>query len=196
MRYLFLLPLLTLLGGPAMAANPTTKTAIFAGGCFWCMQPGFDSTPGVVKTEVGYTGGTNADPTYEQVSSGATGHIEAIKVTYDPAKVSYETLLSHYWQNIDPTDPDGQFADKGSQYHTVIFVDGDEQRKAAEKSKEAVAAKLAPAKIATIIVPAQPFYDAEDYHQKYYEKNKAHYTMYKYGSGRVGRLKELWGAHE
>ncbi len=187
----FLIALMTLmLGASAMAAE--TKTAIFAGGCFWCMQPGFDNTPGVIKTEVGYSGGHVANPTYEQVISDTTGHYEAIQVTYDPAKVSYDTLLETYWENIDPLDAGGQFADRGEHYHTIIFVADDAQRAAAEASREKVAAKFAPQKVATQILPAKPFYPAEDYHQKYYEKNKLRYNAYKYGSGRVGRLKELW----
>lgn len=191
----FILPILALLtGAHAMAADMPahTKTAIFAGGCFWCMQPGFDNTPGVVKTEVGYSGGHVANPTYEQVISDTTGHYEAIEVTYDPAKVKYDTLLNTYWENIDPLDAGGQFADRGEHYHTVIFVADDEQRAAAEASKKTIEAKFAPQKVATQILPAKPFYPAEDYHQKYYEKNKLRYNAYKYGSGRVGKLKELW----
>lgn len=176
-----------------MAAPAETKTAIFAGGCFWCMQPGFDTTPGVVKTEVGYSGGHVANPTYEQVISDTTGHYEAIAVTYDPAKVDYAKLLDIYWENIDPLDAGGQFADRGEHYHTVIFVADDTQRAAAEASKKAIEAKFAPKPVATKILPAKPFYAAEDYHQKYYEKNKLRYNAYKYGSGRVDRLQELWG---
>lgn len=177
----------------AMAAPATnTKTAIFAGGCFWCMQPGFDSTPGVLKTVVGYTGGHVANPTYEQVVSDTTGHYEAIEVTYDPAQVAYETLLTTYWENIDPLDAGGQFADRGEHYHTVIFVADEAQHAAAEASKQQVAAKFAPQPVATQILPAKPFYPAEDYHQKYYEKNKLRYNAYKYGSGRVDRLGDLW----
>jgi methionine-S-sulfoxide reductase len=181
-----------LLGSAAMAATPVTKTAIFAGGCFWCMQPEFDNMPGVVKTTVGYSGGHVANPTYEQVVSDTTGHYEAIEVTYDPSKVDYEKLLTTYWENIDPLDAGGQFYDRGEHYHTVIFVADDEQREAAEKSKEALNVKFAPKKVATQILPAKPFYAAEDYPQKYCEKNKIRYNAYKYGSGRVGKLKELW----
>lgn len=191
MRLLLSLLFTFLLGAPAMAAD--TKTAIFAGGCFWCMQPGFDNTDGVTKTTVGYTGGHVANPTYEQVISDTTGHYEAIEVAYDPAKVSYETLLGIYWENIDPLDAGGQFADRGEHYHTVIFVADDAQRTAAEASKKTIAAKFAPKPVATQILPAKPFYAAEDYHQKYYEKNKLRYNAYKYGSGRVDRLGELWG---
>ncbi len=169
-----------------------TKTAIFAGGCFWCMQPGFDNTPGVIKTTVGYTGGHVANPTYEQVVSDTTGHYEAIEVQYDPAKVKYETLLENYFSNIDPLDAGGQFADRGEHYHTVVFYADEQQKNEAEAYKARVAKFFAPQKVYTQILPAKPFYAAEDYHQKYYEKNKVHYNAYKYGSGRVSRLHELW----
>jgi methionine-S-sulfoxide reductase len=202
--FLFLLTAI-LFGSPAMAARHhhhsphapgAPQTAIFAGGCFWCMQPSFDETQGVSKTEVGYTGGASANPTYEQVTRGDSGHVEAIRVTYDPEEVPYSKLLDIYWQNIDPFDAGGQFADRGEQYHTAIFVEGEEQKKAAEASKAALEKKFAPQKVATAILPAQPFYVAEDYHQKYYQKNSARYTMYKYGSGRVGRLSQIWGKKE
>ena len=177
----------------ANAATTFTKTAIFAGGCFWCMQPAFDNTPGVSQTRVGFSGGTVANPSYEQVTRGGSGHVEAIEVTYDPAKVTYDALLDIYWQNIDPTDAEGQFADRGAHYRTIVFVADDTQRKAAEASKAAIAKKLAPSPVHTAIKDAKPFYPAEDYHQKYYEKNKIHYNAYKYGSGRVSGLKEIWG---
>lgn len=199
MRYLSILQNLTgslLIGSLAMsatAATSTTKTALFAGGCFWCMQPAFDNTPGVVATSVGYTGGDAKTANYDAVSSGASGHVEAIQVTYDPAKVKYEALVETYWENIDPTDAGGQFADRGSQYHTAIFYVDDEQKNAAEKSKVAITAKFAPKPIVVNILPAKTFYAAEDYHQKYYEKNKLHYNAYKHGSGRAGYLKETWG---
>lgn len=173
-------------------AAADTKTAIFAGGCFWCIQPGFDALEGVTQTMVGYTGGEASSADYKKVSGGDSGHVEAIRVTYDPTKVSYAQLLERYWETIDPTDAGGQFADRGEQYETVIFYNNDEERKIAENSKEAVAKKLGQT-IATRIEPARPFYDAEEYHQKYYEKNSVHYNAYKYGSGRVNRLKELWG---
>ena len=195
MRVLALLTTL-LIGGISMtsqATTPTTKTAIFAGGCFWCMQPAFDNTPGVQQTRVGFSGGTVVNPSYEQVIRGGTGHLEAIEVTYDPAKVSYDALLDIYWQNVDPTDAEGQFADRGAHYRTSIFVADAAQRAAAEASKAAIAKKLAPAPVHTAIKDAKPFYPAEDYHQKYYEKNKIHYNAYKYGSGRVSGLKEIWG---
>lgn len=177
---------------PATTASPT-KTALFGGGCFWCMQPGFDNTPGVVATSVGYTGGSKQDATYERVSTGRTGHVEVIQITYDPAKVKYETLLETYWENIDPTDGEGQFADKGSQYKPAIYYADDAQKAAAEASIPAIAKKFAPKPILVKILPATPFYAAEDYHQKYYQKNKIHYNLYKHGSGRAGFIKENWG---
>lgn len=173
-----------------------SPTAIFAGGCFWCMQPAFDSTAGVLKTTVGFTGGHVANPSYEDVITDETGHVEAIEVAYDPAQVSYETLLGIYWENIDPLDAGGQFADRGKHYHTIIFVADAAQRSAAEASKARIAQKFAPKPIATTIKAADPFYPAEDYHQNYYEKNALRYNAYKYGSGRVGRLKELWSDSE
>lgn len=173
--------------------EPILKTAMFAGGCFWCMQPAFDGIPGVVGTRVGYTGGDVPDPTYEQVTSGKTGHLEAIEVTYDERRVKYEALLNIFWENVDPTDMDGQFADRGSQYRTAIFVVDTAQQQMAEASKAAIAQKLAPATTATAIAPANAFYPAEDYHQQYYRKNSTRYTMYKYGSGRAAKLEQLWG---
>lgn len=176
-----------------MAAQPKTDTAIFAGGCFWCMQPVFDNTEGVTRTQVGYSGGHVANPTYEQVSTDATGHYEAIEVTYDPAKVSYEKLLDIYWHDIDPLDSGGQNYDRGQHYQTVIFFNSPEQQRAAAASKEKVATFFAPREVATKILPAKPFYAAEDYHQKYYEKSSMRYNAYKAGSGRAQNLEKLWG---
>ncbi len=175
-----------------MATEPTTDTAIFAGGCFWCMQPEFDATPGVIKTVVGYSGGDVANPTYEQVSTDRTGHYEAIEITYDPAKVSYDKLLDIYWGNIDPLDAGGQLYDRGQHYQTVIFTNSPTQQKAAEASKAKVEKFFAPKPVATKILSAKPFYAAEDYHQKYYEKSKLRYKAYKMGSGREDKLKQLW----
>ena len=188
-----------------MAAPPkasknqeTQKTnlqkATFAGGCFWCMQPVFDKMKGVVSTTVGYSGGTKENPTYEEVSTGKTGHTEAIEVTYDPSQVSYEELLDGFWTSIDPTDSRGQFADKGSQYRTAIFYRNEEEKRLALESKE----KLSKSgkfdePVVTEIVPVSKFYKAEDYHQKYYVKNAGHYYLYKVGSGREGFLKKVWG---
>ena len=174
-------------------SDAATKTAMFGGGCFWCMQPSYDNTEGVTKTRVGYTGGDAKTANYDAVSTGKTGHVEVIEIQYDPQKVSYEKLLETYWENIDPTDGKGQFADKGSQYVPAIYVADETQKTAAEKSKQAITAKFAPKPIAVNIIPATPFYVAEDYHQRYYEKNAAHYNAYKKGSGRAGYLKETWG---
>ena len=177
-----------------MAPSKNFQKATFAGGCFWCMQPVFDKTKGVVSTTVGYAGGTKENPTYEEVSTGKTGHTEAIEVVYDPSQVTYEELLDAFWQNIDPTDPRGQFADKGSQYRTAVFYHSEEQKRLALESKEKFARSgKFDQPIVTEIVPASKFYKAEDYHQKYYVKNAGHYSLYKTGSGREGFLKKVWG---
>ncbi len=168
----------------------TVKTATFAGGCFWCMEGEFANLPGIVKVTSGYTGGTVKNPTYEQVSTGNTGHFEAIEIKYDPAKISFEKLLTIFWDNVDPLDEYGQFCDKGSQYRAGIFTHDDEQKKQAEASKIKVAAKFKEP-VATIIQPASEFYAAEDYHQEYYIKNKMRYKMYRMGCGRDDRLEQL-----
>ncbi|MDX1975240.1 MAG: peptide-methionine (S)-S-oxide reductase MsrA [Rickettsiales bacterium] len=168
-----------------------TERAIFAGGCFWCTEAEFQGTPGVVSVTSGYIGGQVENPTYEQVSSGHTGHAEAIEVVYDPAVVTYEKLLDIYWGNIDPTDAGGQFYDRGSQYRTEIFYTSEEQRRAAELSRDAKQKKLGLA-IATAITKAAIFYPAEEYHQDYYKKNPLRYNAYKTGSGREEKLKTLW----
>jgi methionine-S-sulfoxide reductase len=175
-------------------AASSQKTAVFAGGCFWCMQKPFDQTPGVVKTVVGYCGGGEANPTYEQVSAKKTGHRESIQVTYDPSKVSYDQLLDVFWHQIDPTQGDGQFADRGQPYKAAIFYANEEEKKLAEASK----AKLGESgkfnkPLVTDLLPAAPFYAAEDYHQKYYQKNAADYQAYYVGSGRAGFLEKTWG---
>jgi peptide-methionine (S)-S-oxide reductase len=179
----------------AMETTPTQERAIFAGGCFWCMQPVFDHMEGVISTFVGYSGGDVKNPTYEEVSSGTTGHVEANEVVYDPAKVSYEKLLDAYWRNIDPVDANGQFYDRGPQYHTAIFYFTAEQKKLAEASKKKLEAELKQP-IRTQILPAKEFYPAEEYHQEYYKKNPIRYNAYKMGSGRKERLKEIWGTAE
>lgn len=195
MRVLKILALAATLALPAAApAQPTAETAVFAGGCFWCMQGPFDALPGVLSTTAGYTGGRTANPTYEQVSSGTTGHAEAVQVVYDPRKVSYEKLLEVYWVNVDPTVRDRQFCDVGTQYRTAIFYRTDAQRLAAEASRAALE-KSRPFKaaIVTPIEKAGPFYPAEDYHQDYYRKNPVRYKFYRTGCGRDARLHELWG---
>ncbi len=177
--------------------NTTTAVATFAGGCFWCMQPPFDHAPGVLSTRVGYCGGTVEHPTYEQVSSGETGHAEAVEVTYDPSKISYEQLLDIFWRNVDPTTANRQFADAGSQYRTAIFYHNDEQRRQAEASKEALArSHKFKDPIVTEIVPVSTFYPAEDYHQGYYKTCPIQYKLYRAGSGREGYLKRTWGGSD
>lgn len=175
-------------------APATYAKATFAGGCFWCMEPPYDKLPGVVSTTSGYMGGKTRNPTYEQVSSGGTGHAEVVQVIYDPKKISYDKLLEVYWRNVDPTQRDGQFCDHGSQYRTAIFFHDDEQKRAAETSK-AVLLKKKPFSggIVTEITSATEFYPAEDYHQDYYRKNPVRYKFYRSGCGRDARLKELWG---
>ena len=174
--------------------NTHLEKATFAGGCFWCMQPFFDHTKGVISTVVGYTGGHTENPTYEEVSSGETGHAESIEITYDPKIVTYEKLLDLFWHNIDPTAVNSQFVDEGTQYRSAIFYHNDEQKRIAEQSKAALAASGRFDKpIATEIVPATVFYPAEEYHQKYYEKSTANYNMYHDHSGREEFIDEHWG---
>jgi peptide-methionine (S)-S-oxide reductase len=181
-----------LLAGGA-AAQGTAK-ATFAGGCFWCMEPPYDKLPGVVSTTSGYMGGTKRFPTYEEVSSGTTGHTEVVQVVYDPAKVSYEKLLEVFWRNIDPTVRDRQFCDTGSQYRTAIFYHDDGQKRLAEASKAALEkSKPFKAPIVTPVQAAGDFWPAEDYHQDYYKKNPVRYKYYRTGCGRDERLRELWG---
>lgn len=192
--------LTVLLAAAAVAAadappepSPREGIAIFAGGCFWCMQPAFDAVDGVIETTVGYTGGDLPDPTYEQVSRGGTGHAEAIRVRFDPQRVSYERLLDVFWHNIDPTVRNRQFCDAGDQYRSAIFYVNEAQRLAAEASKRALLRSGRFERIETEIVPAGPFYAAEPYHQKYYEKHPIRYRAYRFGCGRDRRLRELWG---
>jgi peptide-methionine (S)-S-oxide reductase len=192
----FLLVMLSLLAAPgAVSAQTTgkTETAIFAGGCFWCTEADFDKVPGVISTTSGYIGGKVANPTYQQVSAGTTGHTEGVEIVFDPAKVSYEKLLDVYWRSIDPLVKDAQFCDHGPQYRSAIFVLGEDQRKLAEASKVRVAAKFAPRQVYTQIAPASQFYKAEDYHQDYHTKNPVRYKLYRYNCGRDQRLEQLWG---
>src|SRR6266567_1161190 len=171
-----------------------TKTAIFAGGCFWCIQPAFDKAKGVIKTVVGYSGGTEPNPTYELVSSEKTGYRESIEITYDPAKISFGQLLDIYWRQIDPTQADGQFTDTGSSYRAAIFYSNDEEKGIAEASKEKLARSGKFDKpIVTEILPAMKFYPAEGYHQKYYRQNPEHFEAFEKGSGRVSFEKKTWG---
>ncbi|MEL6346985.1 MAG: peptide-methionine (S)-S-oxide reductase MsrA [Myxococcota bacterium] len=166
--------------------------AIFAGGCFWCMEKPFEVLDGVVSVESGYTGGDQAHPTYKQVSYHRTNHIEAIRVVYQPDVVNYDKLLEVFWHNIDPTQSNGQFCDRGEQYRTAIFTSDAEEIKAAESSKKAVGQELS-ASIDTRILPAGTFWVAEDYHQDFYKTNSAHYNRYRLGCGRDARLQQLWG---
>ncbi len=177
----------------SMENEATLKKATFAGGCFWCMEPPFENLDGVVSVVPGYTGGHKEDPTYNEVSSGSTGHVEAVQITYDSTKVSYKDLLAVYWTQVDPTDGGGQFADRGSQYQTAIFYHDDEQRKLAEQSKAELDKSGRYGKpIVTEILEFKRFYEAEDYHHDYYKKNPARYKSYKSGSGREAYLKEIW----
>jgi methionine-S-sulfoxide reductase len=170
-----------------------TKTAIFAGGCFWCIQPAFDKAKGVIKTVVGYSGGTEPNPSYELVSSEKTGYRESIEITYDPTKISYDQLLDIYWRQIDPTQADGQFTDIGPSYRAAIFYNDNKEKKIAEASKEKLARSGKFEKpIATEILPAMKFYPAEAYHQKYYQQNPEHFEAFEKGSGRVSFEKKTW----
>jgi methionine-S-sulfoxide reductase len=194
---LFALSLVEILAPKSFADDktpPSTKTAVLAGGCFWCIQPAFDKAPGVIKTLVGYCGGTEPNPTYELVGSEKTKYRESIEITYDPAKISFDQLLDIYWKQIDPTQADGQFTDIGPSYRAAIFCSNDEEKKIAEASKE----KLAKSgkfdqPIVTEILPAMKFYPAEAYHQKYYQQNATHFEAFEEGSGRKSFQKKTWG---
>ena len=179
----------------SLLADPTpqTRSAVFAGGCFWCIQPAFDKAPGVIKTVVGYCGGTEPNPTYELVGSEKTNYRESIEITYDPGKITFDQLLDIYWRQINPTQSDGQFTDIGPSYRAAIFVQNDEERKVAEASK----AKLATSgrfdkPIVTEILPTMKFWAAEDYHQKYYRQNPTEFEMFEVGSGRKTFEKKKW----
>lgn len=191
--FLFFALLLTVTAGLAQAPS-TTARAIFAGGCFWCVESDFDKVEGVISTTSGYTGGTVKNPTYEEVSSKVTGHAEAVEIVFDPRKVSYERLVEHFWHTIDPTTKNQQFCDVGSPYRTAIFALDAEQLRIAQASK-AQLEKTKPFKgsIVTEITMAGPFYPAEEYHQDYYKKNPLRYNYYRTGCGRDARLKQLWG---
>jgi len=181
--------------GGASAQDKTAK-AIFAGGCFWCVEADFDKVPGVISTTSGYINGTVKNPTYKQVSAGGTGHAEAVEIVYDPAKVTYAKLLDVFWRNIDPLVKDKQFCDSGDMYRTAIFYLDDEQKQLADETRKKVAAKFAPRVVYTEISKADTFYPAEDYHQDYYKKNEARYNFYRWNCGRDQRLEQLWGKKE
>ena len=192
----WLAPLIVLAALAAGRAGTAEKlsVAIFAGGCFWCVEEAFEEVPGVVRAVSGYTGGTTVNPSYEQVSSKSTGHYEAVEVTFNASKVSYKQLVDWYWRNIDPTDDKGQFCDKGSPYRSAIFYADDGQQKVAEAAKAALEASgRLKGQIATLILPAGPFYPAEEYHQGYAKKNPFKYQYYKQGCGRPQRLEQIWG---
>ncbi|MDF2854521.1 MAG: methionine sulfoxide reductase [Neobacillus sp.] len=172
----------------------TNQLATFAGGCFWCMVKPFDEQPGIISVISGYTGGTVENPTYEQVCTEATGHYEAVQITFNPEIFPYEKLLELFWQQIDPTDPGGQFHDRGQSYQTAIFYHNETQKALAEESKQALQESGRFTKpVVTPILPAKTFYRAEEYHQHYYKKNRLHYEGYHVGSGRAGFIKEHWG---
>lgn len=181
--------------GAVHAASPSeVETATFAGGCFWCVEADFDKVEGVISTTSGYIGGDKKNPTYKQVSAGGTGHTEAVQIVYDPAKVTYAELLKVLWRNIDPTTPNRQFCDAGSQYRAEIFHHNEKQKDLAEQSKREIeSTKSFEAPIVTQITMASEFYPAEEYHQDYYLKNPIRYKIYRYGCGRDKRLKQLWG---
>jgi len=172
----------------------TPRTAVLAGGCFWCIQPAFDKAPGVVKTVVGYSGGTEPNPTYEVVTSEKTKYRESIEITYDPTKISFDQLLNIYWKQIDPTQSDGQFTDIGPSYRAAIFYSNDDEKRIAEASKEKLSRSGKFDKpIVTEILPAMKFYAAEGYHQKYYQQNPEHFEAFEKGSGRVSFSQKTWG---
>ena len=179
---------------PVAAAPAHAATAIFAGGCFWCVESDFEKLPGVLAAESGYIGGQTANPTYEQVSAGNTGHTEAVRITYDPSKIGYPALLDYFWRNIDPTVKNRQFCDVGNQYRSAIFYESDAQRKLIEASKAALLKSGQIKEIHTEIVPSAKFYPAEDYHQDYYKKNPIRYKFYRTNCGRDQRLAEIWGS--
>ena len=183
-----------------LAASPAalaaeTATAIFAGGCFWCIEADFEKLDGVIDVESGYIGGSTANPTYQQVSAGGTGHAEAVRVRYDPRRAGYEKLLDYFWRHIDPTVKDRQFCDIGSQYRSAIFYQNDTERKLAQDSLQALEKSGRFARIHTEIAAAATFYPAEDYHQDYYKKNPVRYRFYRTSCGREARVKSLWGDH-
>jgi peptide-methionine (S)-S-oxide reductase len=175
-------------------AGGALLTATFGGGCFWCVEEAFDKVAGVVSTTSGYTGGHVANPTYKQVSAGRTGHVEVVRVAYDPTRVSYQELLNVFWKNVDPLTPNRQFCDRGPQYRSAIFYENAEQLQLAEASKQSLERSgRFQQPIVTEIIAASRFYPAEEYHQDYYKKNPLRYTYYKTSCGRVSRLKEVWG---
>lgn len=196
MRTSILLSSLTLLAQSFAlhAAEPVkSASAIFAGGCFWCVEADFEKLAGVLSAESGYTGGARPQPSYEQVSAGTTGHAEAVRVVYDPSKISYNQLLDYFWHHVDPTVKNRQFCDIGSQYRTAIYWQSEVERKAAEASRDALLKSGKLTQIHTEIVAASAFYPAEEYHQDYYRKNPLRYSFYRHNCGRDARLQQIWG---
>ncbi len=182
------------LAAGSIMAQPRLETAVFAGGCFWTMEHNFEAIPGVVRAVSGYAGGREPHPTYEEVSSERTGHLESVEVTYDPARISYPQLLDRYWRMIDPTDDGGQACDRGPSYHAAIFVSTPEQRQVVERSEAALlAGPLRGSRIATFVRPATPFWPAEAYHQHFAERNPVRYAAYRIGCGRDNILRVVWG---
>jgi peptide-methionine (S)-S-oxide reductase len=188
----FAIALMLISSAATTGAQEELALATFAGGCFWCMEPPFDELPGVVSTTSGYIGGRTQNPTYEEVSSGGTGHAEAVQVRYDPRKVTYTKLLEVFWRNVDPLTANRQFCDAGSQYRSAIFFHDEEQRRLAETSKNALDKRFAEP-VVTEIVKAGAFFPAEEYHQDYYKKNAVRYKVYRWNCGRDRRLAEVWG---
>jgi len=180
--------------GTTPVKTESTATALFAGGCFWCIEADFEKLPGVIGAESGYTAGTKPNPTYEQVSAGGTGHTEAVRVTYEPAKVSYAQLVDFFWKHIDPTVKDRQFCDSGNQYRSGIYWQNAAERKIAESSRDALLSSGKFQEIHTEIIAATTFYPAEEYHQDYYKKNPIRYAYYRKGCGRDARVRQLWGS--
>lgn len=191
-RYLFLVLTVLIAAATNLPAENNTAKATFAGGCFWCMEGPFDRFDGVRSTISGYAGGHVKAPTYEEVSSGGTGHAEVVQITYDPEEVSYETLLKVYWSNVDPFDGKGQFCDRGSSYRPAIYYHNDTQRRLAEESRARMSERF-DREIAVEIEPVKNYHPAEEYHQNYYEKNPLRYKFYRFRCGRDARLEEVWG---
>jgi peptide-methionine (S)-S-oxide reductase len=177
----------------AHAAPAKTETAVFAGGCFWCMESDMKNIPGVVSVESGYTGGTLKNPSYQDVITERTGHYEAVRVRFDPAKISYAGLMNRYWKLVDPTDAGGQFCDRGPSYRTAVFDNGPQQRAIAEKSRAEAAKKLKTGKMTTQVLNLGEFWPAEEYHRDYAHRNKLNYSAYRLGCGRDRRLVQVWG---
>jgi peptide-methionine (S)-S-oxide reductase len=185
-------PLVATIGSAGHTAEQAK--AVFAGGCFWCMEEAFEKVEGVVSVTSGYMGGFKPDPTYEEVSAGGTGHAESVEVVYDPTKIGYQKLLDYFWKNVDPLTPNAQFCDHGTQYRSAIFYGNEEEKRQAEASKQAIEqSKKFTGPIVTEIVMASKFFPAEDYHQDFYKKNPVRYKFYKYNCGRAQRLEQLWG---